>query len=45
MPIKIKSKAVPPPREGSPVPARADFDLPDIDKEDSFRDVVKKLSM
>ncbi|KAH6895721.1 hypothetical protein B0T10DRAFT_397222 [Thelonectria olida] len=45
MPIKIKSKQIPPQREGSPVPARSDFDLPDIDKEDSFRDVVKKLSI
>ncbi|KAI5463523.1 hypothetical protein BGZ63DRAFT_381639 [Mariannaea sp. PMI_226] len=44
MPIKIKSKKLPPQREGSPVPVRDDFDLPSIDKEDSFREVVKKLS-
>ncbi|KAF4967931.1 hypothetical protein FSARC_4624 [Fusarium sarcochroum] len=47
MPIKVKSKKLPAPREGSPVSIRNDYDrdLPDIAADDKFRDVVKKLSL
>jgi hypothetical protein len=47
MPIKVKSKKLAAPREGSPVSIRPDseYDLPDIAFDDSFRDVVKKLSL
>ncbi|KAJ4270135.1 hypothetical protein NW762_001808 [Fusarium torreyae] len=47
MPIKVKSKKLPAPREGSPVSIRNDYELelPDIAADDSFRDVVKKLSL
>ncbi|KAF4445121.1 Calcium channel YVC1 [Fusarium austroafricanum] len=49
MPIKVKSKKLPAPREGSPVSIRHqdeyERDLPDIATHDSFRDVVKKLSL
>ncbi|RSL71950.1 hypothetical protein CEP54_001040 [Fusarium duplospermum] len=46
-PIKVKSKKLAAPREGSPVSIRPDceYDLPDIAFDDSFRDVVKKLSL
>jgi hypothetical protein len=49
MPIKVKSKKLPAPREGSPVSIRHldeyERDLPDIGTHDNFRDVVKKLSL
>ncbi|EEU40760.1 uncharacterized protein NECHADRAFT_99148 [Fusarium vanettenii 77-13-4] len=47
MPIKVKSKKLAAPREGSPVSIRPDYeyDLPNIALDDSFRDVVKKLSL
>ncbi|GKU04005.1 calcium channel yvc1 [Fusarium langsethiae] len=47
MPIKVKSKKLPAPREGSPISIRHDYenDLPDIRTNDSFREVVKKLSL
>ncbi|KAM5347965.1 hypothetical protein ACJ41O_007789 [Fusarium nematophilum] len=47
MPIKVKSKKLPAPREGSPVSLRPDseYELPNIAVDDSFRDVVKKLSL
>ncbi|KAF4990691.1 hypothetical protein FDECE_14273 [Fusarium decemcellulare] len=45
MPIKVKSKKLPAPREGSPVSIRYDYELPNIAVDDSFRDVVKKLSL
>lgn len=44
MPIRVKSKAQPQ-RDASPVSTRYDFDLPDIEPEDEFRHVVKKLSL
>ncbi|RBR17879.1 uncharacterized protein FIESC28_06318 [Fusarium coffeatum] len=47
MPIKVKSKKLPAPREGSPISIRHDYenDLPYISPNDSFREVVKKLSL
>jgi hypothetical protein len=45
MPIKVKSKKLPPQRAGSPIPERDEYDLPDIRVDDTFREVVKKLSM
>ncbi|KAH6995597.1 hypothetical protein BKA56DRAFT_569670 [Ilyonectria sp. MPI-CAGE-AT-0026] len=45
MPIRVKSKQLPAAREGSPVPDRYDFDLPEIASDDPFRLVVKKLSL
>ncbi|KAF5231601.1 hypothetical protein FAUST_9163 [Fusarium austroamericanum] len=47
MPIKVKSKKLPAPRDGSPISIRHDYenDLPDIRTTDSFREVVKKLSL
>ncbi|KAF5615583.1 calcium channel YVC1 [Fusarium sp. NRRL 25303] len=49
MPIKVKSKKLPAPREGSPVSIRHldeyERDLPNIGTHDNFRDVVKKLSL
>lgn len=47
MPIKVKSKKLPAPREGSPISIRHDYenDLPDISTSDTFREVVKKLSL
>ena len=44
MPIRVRSKAVPA-RDLSPVSARLDFDLPDIAEDDTFRQVVRKLSL
>ncbi|KAF4982451.1 hypothetical protein FZEAL_1969 [Fusarium zealandicum] len=46
-PIKVKSKKLPAAREGSPVSLRpeSEYELPDIAANDSFRDVVKKLSL
>lgn len=44
MPIRLKMRPQPV-RDLSPVSARDDFDLPDIVEDDSFRDVVKKLSL
>ncbi|GJN76664.1 hypothetical protein PLIIFM63780_000150 [Purpureocillium lilacinum] len=43
MPIRVRSKAQPV-RDMSPVSARMDFDMPDIAEDDSFRNVVRKLS-
>ncbi|KAJ6447170.1 Guanine nucleotide-binding protein negative regulator 1 [Purpureocillium lavendulum] len=43
MPIRVRSKAQPV-RDASPVSARIDFELPDIGEDDSFRQVVRKLS-
>ncbi|KND93229.1 Calcium channel YVC1 [Tolypocladium ophioglossoides CBS 100239] len=43
MPIRLRMRAQPP-REMSPVSARLDFDLPDIAEDDTFRQVVRKLS-
>ena len=47
MPIKVKSKKLPAPREGSTISIRHDYenDLPDIGTSDTFREVVKKLSL
>lgn len=45
MPIRVKSKQLPAARDGSPVPDRYDFDLPEIASDDPFRLVVKKLSL
>ncbi|KAM0202788.1 hypothetical protein ACHAPA_000783 [Fusarium lateritium] len=48
MPIKVKSKKLPAPREGSPISiSHHDYEreLPDIATSDCFRDVVKKLSL
>ena len=39
----MRSKAQPV-RDMSPVSARMDFDMPDIAEDDSFRNVVRKLS-
>ncbi|RCI10409.1 hypothetical protein L249_4354 [Ophiocordyceps polyrhachis-furcata BCC 54312] len=43
MPIRVKSRPLPT-RDFSPVSARADFDLPDMNDKDSFRQVATKLS-
>lgn len=45
MPIRVKSKKLPAPRDGSPMSLRSDYELPNIAVDDSFRDVVKKLSL
>ncbi|OHX00453.1 ion transporter [Colletotrichum incanum] len=46
MPIRVKSKKLPKSRDLSPVSMHFDtFELPDIDTDDTFRDVVKKLSV
>ncbi|KAK7427482.1 hypothetical protein QQZ08_006088 [Neonectria magnoliae] len=48
MPIKVKSKKLPPSREPSPVDAvrfDSELELPDIAADDDFRQVVKKLSL
>ncbi|KAI1259261.1 hypothetical protein F5Y18DRAFT_410244 [Xylariaceae sp. FL1019] len=44
MPIRVRSKAMPPERALSPASERSEVDLPDIGHDDSFRDVVKKIS-
>ncbi|PKS09265.1 hypothetical protein jhhlp_003879 [Lomentospora prolificans] len=45
MPIRVKLKKVPAPREPSPGPTNYVYvELPDIREGDSFRDVIKKLS-
>ncbi|PHH83926.1 hypothetical protein CDD83_2785 [Cordyceps sp. RAO-2017] len=43
MPIRLRTR-LPAPRDVSPVSARLEFDLPDIDDDDSFRQVAAKLS-
>lgn len=43
MPIRVRARA-PSARDQSPVSVRLDFDLPDIAEDDSFRQVVRKLS-
>ncbi|RDA95049.1 hypothetical protein CP533_2156 [Ophiocordyceps camponoti-saundersi (nom. inval.)] len=43
MPIRVKARPLPA-RDLSPVSARADFDLPDMNDKDSFRRVATKLS-
>ncbi|RDA85915.1 hypothetical protein CP532_2696 [Ophiocordyceps camponoti-leonardi (nom. inval.)] len=43
MPIRVKARPLPA-RDLSPVSARADFDLPDMNDKDSFRQVATKLS-
>ncbi|KAK2605815.1 hypothetical protein QQS21_003769 [Conoideocrella luteorostrata] len=46
MPIRLRMKPqAGQARDMSPVSARYDFDMPDIEDTDSFRDVVKKLSL
>ncbi|TDZ18240.1 Calcium channel YVC1 [Colletotrichum orbiculare MAFF 240422] len=46
MPIRVKSKKLPQPRDLSPVSMRIDtFELPDIETADNFREVVKKVSV
>ncbi|KAF7543271.1 hypothetical protein G7046_g10031 [Stylonectria norvegica] len=46
MPIRVKSKPQPLARDASPMSIRYDdFELPDIGADDSFRQVVKKLSL
>ncbi|KAF4778897.1 ion transporter [Colletotrichum scovillei] len=46
MPIRVKSKKMPKSRDMSPVSMHFDtFELPDIDTDDTFREVVKKLSV
>ncbi|KAF6805147.1 ion transporter [Colletotrichum sojae] len=46
MPIRVKSKKLPAPRDLSPVSMRVDtFELPDIGTADTFREVVKKISV
>ncbi|KDN67250.1 putative ion transporter [Colletotrichum sublineola] len=46
MPIRVRSKKMPKPRDLSPVSLHFDsLELPDIDTDDSFRNVVKKLSV
>jgi hypothetical protein len=44
MPIRLKMRPQPV-RDLSPVSVRYDFDLPEIAHDDSFRDLVKKLSL
>lgn len=44
MPIRLRMRPQPV-RDLSPMSARYDFDMPDIAEDDSFRDVVKKLSL
>ncbi|PFH60365.1 hypothetical protein XA68_11067 [Ophiocordyceps unilateralis] len=44
MPIRIKARRPQPVRDPSPVSARDDFELPEINSKDSFRQVASKLS-
>ncbi|OTA69129.1 ion transporter [Hypoxylon sp. EC38] len=45
MPIRVKSRALPTPdRALSPISSHPEVQLPDIEHEDAFRDVIKKLS-
>ncbi|TWU72779.1 hypothetical protein ED733_003471 [Metarhizium rileyi] len=44
MPIRLRMRPQPV-RDHSPISARYDFDMPEIAEDDSFRDVVKKLSL
>ncbi|KAI1143095.1 ion transporter [Hypoxylon sp. FL0543] len=45
MPIRVKSRALPTPdRALSPISSHQEVQLPDIEHEDAFRDVIKKLS-
>ncbi|KAL3296712.1 ion transporter [Colletotrichum asianum] len=47
MPIRVKKKPMPQERDLSPVSMRVDtvYELPDIETNDSFREVVKKISV
>ncbi|KAI1098305.1 ion transporter [Jackrogersella minutella] len=46
MPIRVKSRRLPTPdRALSPIAVHSDVQLPEIEHEDAFRDVVKKLSV
>ncbi|KAF3800813.1 hypothetical protein GCG54_00009484 [Colletotrichum gloeosporioides] len=47
MPIRVKKKPMPQERDLSPVSMRVDtvYELPDIETTDSFREVVKKISV
>lgn len=47
MPIRVKKKPMPQERDLSPVSMRVDtvYELPDIESNDSFREVVKKISV
>ncbi|KAI0891737.1 ion transporter [Annulohypoxylon nitens] len=46
MPIRVKSRRLPTPDRGlSPISSQPDVQLPDIEHDDSFRDVVKQLSL
>ncbi|KAG5921182.1 hypothetical protein E4U53_003828 [Claviceps sorghi] len=45
MPIRLRVRPPPGPRDISPISARYDFDMPDIEDSDAFRVVVKKLSL
>ncbi|KAG6029388.1 hypothetical protein E4U41_000349 [Claviceps citrina] len=45
MPIRLRMRPQPGPRNASPISARYDFDMPEIEDSDTFRIVVKKLSL
>lgn len=45
MPLRLRMRPQPGPRDISPISARYDFDMPDIEDSDPFRVVVKKLSL
>ncbi|KAG6000014.1 hypothetical protein E4U21_006044 [Claviceps maximensis] len=45
MPIRLRMRPPPGPRDISPISARYDFDMPDIEDSDPFRVVVKKLDL
>ena len=45
MPIRVKSKKPAVERDASPMSIRYDYELPDIGHDDTFRQVVKKLSL
>ncbi|KAG5916690.1 hypothetical protein E4U42_007554 [Claviceps africana] len=45
MPIRLRVRPPPGPRDISPISARNDFDMPDIEDSDPFRVVLKKLSL
>lgn len=48
MPIRVRSRAAAPARDPSPMTEPTDshvYNLPDIESKDSFRTVVKKLSV
>ncbi|KAG6034484.1 hypothetical protein E4U19_005675 [Claviceps sp. Clav32 group G5] len=45
MPLRLRMRPPPGPRDMSPISARYEFDMPDIEDSDSFRVVVEKLSL